>query len=56
VKALSSIITELINRYIKEDRAISIDDLHCWPPSSNTISFLSKTTSTTLVFKLIKVR
>ncbi|KAF2003861.1 hypothetical protein P154DRAFT_427916, partial [Amniculicola lignicola CBS 123094] len=55
LKALSSIVLELMNRYVKGDRAVSVDNLYCWPPSSTAVSFLSKTTSTALVFKLIKV-
>ncbi|KAF1953259.1 hypothetical protein CC80DRAFT_420798, partial [Byssothecium circinans] len=51
-----SIITELMNGYAKEDRAIGVNNLRRWPPSSNPVSFLSKMTSAALVVKLIKVR
>ncbi|KAF1964838.1 hypothetical protein BU23DRAFT_364707, partial [Bimuria novae-zelandiae CBS 107.79] len=54
IKALSSIVTELMNGYVKEDGAIGVDDLRRWPPGSNAVSFLSETTSATSVFKLIK--
>jgi len=56
VEALSSIVTELMNGYVKEDGAVGVDDLRRWPPGSNAVSFLSETTSATSVFKLIKVR
>ncbi|KAH7317384.1 hypothetical protein BKA65DRAFT_600047 [Rhexocercosporidium sp. MPI-PUGE-AT-0058] len=45
IKALSSIAIELIQKYVKEDRAIGIDDLHRWPLNSDAIGFLSATTS-----------
>jgi hypothetical protein len=56
VEALSSIVTELMNGYVKENGAVGVDDLRRWPPSSNAVSFLSEATSTTSVFKLVKVR
>ncbi|XTI85092.1 hypothetical protein V2W45_1466043 [Cenococcum geophilum] len=47
IRALSNIIIELIQGYVKEERAIS-------PPNSNAARFLFKTTFTTSVIKLIK--
>ena len=55
MEALSSIVTELMNGYVKEDGAVGVDDLHRWPPGSNAVSFLSETTSAASIFKLIKV-
>ncbi|PVH91362.1 hypothetical protein DM02DRAFT_545970 [Periconia macrospinosa] len=54
VEALSSIVTELMNGYVKEDGAVGVDDLHRWPPGSHAVSFLSETTSAASIFKLIK--
>ncbi|KAF2690343.1 hypothetical protein K458DRAFT_383459 [Lentithecium fluviatile CBS 122367] len=54
VEALSSIVTELMNGYVKEDGAVGVDDLHRWPPGSNAVSFLSETTSAASIFKLIE--
>lgn len=54
VEALGSIITELMNGYVKEG-AIGVDDLHRWPPGSNAVTFLSETTSAVSIFELTKV-
>jgi hypothetical protein len=47
---------ELMQKYVKEDGAVGIDDLRRWDPSSNAVRFLSATTSATTVTELLKVR
>ncbi|OCK96883.1 uncharacterized protein K441DRAFT_549754, partial [Cenococcum geophilum 1.58] len=54
IRALSNIIIKLIQGYVKEERAISVDNLRHWPPDSNATRFLSKITSITLVIELIE--
>jgi hypothetical protein len=54
-KALSSLVPELMNGYIKEDGAVGVDNLDRWPPESNAVAFLSETTSATSIFDLIEV-
>ncbi|KAH7111360.1 kinase-like domain-containing protein, partial [Dendryphion nanum] len=45
LRALSSITMELMQKYVKEDGAIGIDNLHRWHSNSDAVSFLSATTS-----------
>ena len=47
---------ELMQGYVKEERAVGVDDLRRWPSDSNAVGFLSETTSATSVIELIKVR
>lgn len=55
LRALSNITMKLMQKYIKEDRAIGIDDLHRWPSSSDAVGFLSATTSATAAAELLRV-
>ncbi|TGO07235.1 hypothetical protein BTUL_0306g00140 [Botrytis tulipae] len=52
-RALSPIVMELMQKYVKEDDAIGIDDLHRWHPNSNAVGFLSATTSATSIKELL---
>ena len=45
----------LMQGYVKEGGAIGIDDLERWPPSSDTVRFLSETTSAASAAELLKV-
>lgn len=47
---------ELMQGYVKEERAVGVDDLRRWPPDSDAAGFLSETTSATSVIELMKVR
>lgn len=44
-----------MQKYPKEERAIEVDDLACWPSNFSAICFLLDTTSVTLLGNLIKV-
>jgi hypothetical protein len=46
---------ELIQKYIKEDRAIGVDNLDRWPLNSDALGFLSATTSAASTAELLKV-
>lgn len=46
---------ELMQKYVKEDGVIGIDDLHRWHPSSDAVGFLSATVSATSAEELLKV-
>ena len=46
---------ELMQKYIKEDGAISIDDLQRWHPGSDAVRFLSATGSAASAAELLKV-
>ena len=56
LRALLIMTMELMQKYTKEDGAISVDDLHHWDSSSDAISFLSATISVTSGAELLKVR
>ena len=47
---------ELMQKYVKEDGAIGVEDLTRWPSDSNAVGFLSMTTSASSLNELIKVR
>ena len=47
---------ELMQKYVKEDGAIGIDDLHRWHSGSHAVGFLSATTSAASAAELLKVR
>jgi hypothetical protein len=47
---------ELMQKYVKEDGAIGIDDLRRWNSSPDALGFLSATTSATSAAELLKVR
>lgn len=44
-----------MQKYPKEEGAIGVDDLACWPPDSLAVCFLSDTTSATSLGDLIKI-
>jgi hypothetical protein len=46
---------ELMQKYIKEDGAIGVDNLDRWPLSSNTLKFLSTMTSIASAAELLEV-
>ncbi|KAH6672611.1 kinase-like domain-containing protein [Halenospora varia] len=45
VRALSPIMMELMQKYVKDDGAIGVDNLHRWPSDCDAVTFLSDTTS-----------
>jgi hypothetical protein len=53
--ALSSITMELMQKYVKEDGAIGVDNLDRWPLNSKAVTFLSATTSAASAAELLKV-
>ncbi len=55
VRALSRIVMELMQKYVKEDGAIGIENLDRWPHDSAAVDFLSLTTSATSAKELMKV-
>lgn len=46
---------ELMQKYAKDDGAISVDDLKRWPSDCNAVRFLLMTTSATHVDELLQV-
>jgi hypothetical protein len=46
---------ELMQKYVKEDGAIGIDNLRRWHSSSDAVGFLSATTSAVSAAELLKV-
>ncbi|KAH0562065.1 hypothetical protein GP486_003237 [Trichoglossum hirsutum] len=54
IRALSSTMMELMQKYVKEDGAIGIDNLHRWPSNSDALRFLSATTSASSAAELLK--
>jgi hypothetical protein len=46
---------ELMQKYLKDDNAVGIDDLRRWPSNSDAVGFLSETTSAPSAKSLIKV-
>lgn len=46
---------ELMQKYVKEDGAIGVDNLHRWPSNSDALGFLSATTSVASAEELLKV-
>ena len=55
LRSLSSIMMELMQKYVKEDAAIGIDDLHRWHSSSDAVGLRSATTSAVSAAELLKV-
>lgn len=53
-RALLSITMELMQKYVKEDGAISVDNLDRWPLNSKAVTFLSATTSAASAAELLK--
>jgi hypothetical protein len=50
------IAMELMQKYVKDDGAVGVEDLERWPSDSNAVDFLSRTTSASSVDELLKVR
>jgi hypothetical protein len=46
---------ELMQKYVKEDGAIGIDNLQRWPSNSDAVGFLSATTSAASAVELLQV-
>jgi hypothetical protein len=55
VMLLGYIAIELIQKYIKDNSAIRVEDLDRWPSNSNVVRFLFITTSVPLLDDLLKV-
>jgi hypothetical protein len=55
VRALGFITMELMQKHVKNDGAVGVDDLRRWPPDSNAVDFLSETTSASSVNELMRV-
>jgi hypothetical protein len=56
VRALSLIMMELMQKYIKDDGAIGVDNLARWPSDCDAVTFLSHTTSAMSARELQSVR
>jgi hypothetical protein len=54
IRALSPIVMELMQGYVKDGGAVGLDNLNHW--SSDALGFLSDTISATSAAELIKVR
>lgn len=46
---------ELIQKYVKDNDAVGVEDLNRWPSTSKAVVFLSETTSAVSVNELIQV-
>jgi len=55
MKALSSITMELMQKYITEDEAVGVHNLHRWPSDSDAVGFLSATISAASAAELLEV-
>lgn len=55
VRALSSIMMELMQKYVKDDGAVGVDNLHRWPSDCDAVAFLSETTSAASALELQNV-
>jgi hypothetical protein len=53
--SLGYIAMELMQKYVKDDGAIGVEDLDRWPSDSNVVGFLSMTTSASSLDELLKV-
>jgi hypothetical protein len=47
---------ELMQKYVKDDGAVGVENLDRWPSDSNAVDFLSRTTSALSLAELLKVR
>ena len=56
VRALSPIMMELMQKYVKDDGAVGVDNLRRWPSDCAAVAFLSETTSATSALELQNVR
>ena len=55
MRALGSIMMELMQKYTKDNGAVGVDDLRRWPSNSDAVGFLLATTSASLAGELKKV-
>ncbi|KAI9696007.1 MAG: hypothetical protein M1836_005838 [Candelina mexicana] len=53
LRAVGRIAMELMQKYVKDDDAVGVEDLNRWPSSSKAVVFLSETTSAVSVNELI---
>ena len=53
--SLGCIAIELMQKYVKDDGAIGVEDLDRWPFDSNAVGFLSMTIFAPLLDELLKV-
>jgi hypothetical protein len=56
VRALSPIMMELMQKYVKDHGAIGVDNLDRWPSDCDAVTFLSHTTSAMSALELQNVR
>lgn len=56
VRALGYITMELMQKHVKDNGAVGVDDLYRWRSDSNAVGFLCETTSAPSVDVLMKVR
>ena len=52
VRALSSIMMELMQKYVKDDGAVGVDNLRRWHSDCDAVAFLSETTSAASALEL----
>lgn len=52
VRALSSIMMELMQKYVKDDGAVGVDNLRRWQSDGDAVAFLSETTSAASALEL----
>lgn len=52
LSALTTLTTLLMQKYVKVDGAIGIDNVDCWPVGSEPVEFLSATTLVVAVEEL----
>ena len=55
VRALSRIMMELMQKHVKEDGVVGIENLDRWPSDSAAVEFLSATTSANSAKELMTV-
>ena len=55
VRALSRVMMELMQKHVKEDGVVGIEDLNRWPSDSAAVDFLSATTSASSATQLMTV-
>ena len=54
-RVLDHVAAELMKKYLKQDKAVGVEDLACWPSDSKAVGF-SKTISAASVNKTVLVR
>lgn len=53
--SVANITMELMQKYVKDDGAVGVDNLERWPSDSTAVGFLSTTTSADSINELRKV-